>query len=191
MNSIVICYILLCIILSAGCITDIIQEADKVSIQEADNVFIPNVVVEPTELDKLLQFLEEDKTDEVIYHKDPQMGMDYYVCTGFTRTLAENASKYNITMGAITLRETPTVGTCTKYYHAMNYVIIDDSFIIIEPQLDEVFYLDLIGYHNGGVYRYITIYENAQMMSNYGKGRQTVDIDLRDYNETEIVERWG
>ena len=196
MKSIVV-ILLSCLTLSMGCVEAPIAnftgepvmctgvDKEPATCMNVDEVFVPSI----PELDNLIQFLEEDATDEINY-TGGQRGINYFVCTGFSRALAKNASEHNITMGAISLRDTPGVGVVTKYYHAMNYAIVDDSFVIIEPQSDEVFYLDTIQYHHGGAYRYVSIYQNAQMMSNYGKGRETIDIDLRDYNEDELISAW-
>lgn len=184
----IVYYILLCIIIS-GCLdcdsnvtnpTPILHEPIYIPVNEDFN--------DTDEMDKLVNFLKEDKTDWMMYDQDPQRGISYFVCSGFTRTLAKNAKEYDIYMGGISLRNTPTVGVATKHYHAMNYVIINNQFMIIEPQTDQIFNLKTIKSHHGGVYKYITIYQDAQMMSNYGKGRQTIDIDLySEYNESQII----
>ena len=156
------------------------------------------------ELIELLEFLAADNTSEIEYNDENKGGIDYFVCTGYVRTLAANANSQGIILGAVTVRNTPTVGVATEHYHAMNYAIVDNKFVIIEAQSDELLWLEYeqspgdiameyssITYHHNAVYRYISIYQNAQMMTNYGKGRETVDIDLdEDYNELEIIKRF-
>ncbi|KAF5422989.1 MAG: hypothetical protein C5S44_03935 [Candidatus Methanocomedens sp.] len=141
------------------------------------------------EMQQLIDFLKVDKVNEVSVYQDPYRGVDYYVCSGFSRDLAQNAKEYDIDMGAISIRDTMAVGIGTRYNHAMNYCIIDEEFILVEPQTDEIFTLeDIKQSPDFEGYEYISIYQNAQMMSNYGKGRETVDIDLYGgYNESDIL----
>ena len=144
------------------------------------------------EMQQLIDFLKADKVNEDSYYQDPHRGVDYYVCTGYSRDLAQNAKEYNIDMGAIAIRDTMSVGIGTRYNHAMNYCIIDEKFILVEPQTDEIYTLeDVKQSPDFEGYKYISIYQNAQMMSNYGKGRETVDIYLYDgYNESDIIKKF-
>jgi len=84
------------------------------------------------------------------------------------------------------------VGIGTQYYRVINYCIIYEKFILVEPQTDEIFTLeDIKQSPDFEVYKYISIYQNAQMMTNFGKGRETVDIDLYgDYNESDIIKKF-
>ena len=91
------------------------------------------------EMQQLIDFLKADKVNEDSYYQDPHRGVDYYVCTGYSRDLAQNAKEYNIDMGAIAIRDTMSVGIGTRYNHAMNYCIIDEKFILVEPQTDEIY----------------------------------------------------
>ena len=92
-------------------------------------------------MQNLQNFLKQDTTSEISYYLDSHRGVEYYVCTGYVRDLAKNANEYGIEMGGISLRDTMAVGVGTTYYHAMNYCIIDEKFLIIEPQTDEIFTL--------------------------------------------------
>lgn len=139
----------------------------------------------------LENFLNEDKTDEEFYYLDINRGVDFYVCSGYARDLAVNASEYGIKMGGISLRDTMAVGRGTRHYHVMNYCIIDDKFILIESQSDEIFTLETLKNHHEGVYKYITIFPDAQMMTNFGKYKETISIYLQvEYNESEIIEKF-
>jgi len=143
------------------------------------------------EMQNLINFLKSDQTSNIEYYDDSHRGIDYYVCAGFVRSLAKNATEQGIPMGGISLRNTPTVGAGTRHYHAMNYVIIDNQFLIIEPQSDKTFTIEKVKFHHEGVYRYITIFQDAKMMTNYGKHKETIDIDLySDYNESAIIEKF-
>lgn len=188
MKKMVIAVVLLCI-LNTGCITEKSDSIKETNSLEEIPIIIPETIFETPEFDKLIQFLEEDKTDEIVHYNDPKRGKDYFVCTGYTRALAKNASGYNITMGAIGIRDHEHIKT-SKFRHAMNYVIIDDKFLIIEPQDDWVYNLNEMQYMEGNG-RYITIYPNVEIMTNFGKHKYTINIDLRNYNETELVEIWN
>ena len=143
------------------------------------------------EMQNLRNFLNEDITNEQDYHLDLHRGVDYYVCSGYTRDLAKNASEYGIKMGGISLRDTMTVGAGTRYHHAMNYCIIDGQFLAIEPQSDKIYTLESLKNYRDGVYKYITIFPNAQIMTNFGKHKETINIYLQgDYNESEIIKKF-
>lgn len=169
---------------STGCVEDSLQD------------YIPpehvqQVPQHSAEMQNLIDFLKSDQTSEVEYYNDPHRGIEYYVCAGFVRSLAKNATAEGIPMGGISLRNTPTVGPATEHYHAMSYVIVDNHFIIIESQSDKIFTLETIKLHHNGVYKYITIFQDAEMMTNFGKHRETVDIDMHgDYNESEIINKF-
>lgn len=143
------------------------------------------------EMEKLIDFLNQDLTDKKSFYDDPHRGVSYNVCTGFSRELARNAKEYGIFMGTISLRDTMKVGAGTRYFHAMNYCIIDGKFIMIEPQTDEIFTLESLKNSDYSVYKYISIYQDAETMTNFGRGRLTVDIDIYgNYDENEIVKKF-
>ena len=183
----IVYYIFLCIIIT-GCVECGTNVTDPTPIYH-EPIYMPvDTDLDPTsdEMNQLINFLEEDTTDHTIFDNDPHKGISYFVCTGYARTLAKNASEYNITMGVVGIRDHEHI-KASKYRHAMNYVIIDNQFMIIEPQDDWIYKLDEMRYteHNG---RYITIYPNAEIMTNFGKHKYTIDIDLySDYNESQII----
>ena len=143
------------------------------------------------EMQNLQKFLNEDTTDKQYYNEDPHGGIDYYVCSGYTRDLAKNASKYGIKMGGISLRDTMRIGVGTRYYHAMNYCIIDGKFLVIDSQTDKIYTLESLKNYRNGVYKYITVFPNAQMMTNFGKHKETINIYLQgNYNESEIINKF-
>ena len=190
-------FCILLILLGTGCIEEEYSQELEISrttryINNTENTPEPQRSQEPQhsqEMQQLIDFLEADKLNEESYHVDPHRGVDYYVCSGFVRDLAENAKEYDIDIGAISIRDTMAVGIGTRYYHAMNYCIIDENIILIEPQTDEIYTLeDIKQSPDFEGYKYISIYQNAQMMTNFGKGRETVDIDIYgDYNESDII----
>ena len=83
-----------------------------------------------TDIDNLTTFLAADTTDQRIYNSGP---IDRYDCGYFSSDLAANASEYNISLGTIILE--PDYGD----YHIMNYVYINDSLVIIEPESDQLY----------------------------------------------------
>jgi len=141
----------------------------------------------PTELDKLILFLDEDKTDEKEYYDDIHRSKDYFVCTGFTRDLSENASKYNISLGGAFVRDTAIVGSISNL-HAVNYGIFDNKFYFIDPQSDRIYTID--EYNYAFKYNYASLHKDANSISNYRISRKTIDIDFNDYNETKLIEKW-
>ena len=193
-------FCILLILPVTGCIEEMYSNELEItrttrSIHDTENTHTPASNPESQyspEMQQLIDFLEADKLNEESYHEDTHRGVDYYVCSGFSRDLAQNAKEYDIDIGAISIRDTMLVGIGTRYYHGMNYCIIDEKIILIEPQTDEIYTLeDIKQSPDHEVFKYISIYQNAQMMSNYGRGRETVDIDLYgDYNESDIIKRF-
>ena len=193
-------FCILLILPVTGCIEEMYSNELEItrttrSIHDTENTnnteYTPESQYSP-EMQQLIDFLEADKLNEESYHEDTHRGVDYYVCSGFSRDLAQSAKEYDIDMGAISIRDTMAVGIGTQYYHAMNYCIIDEKFILVEPQTDEIFTLeDIKQSPDFEGYKYISIYQNAEMMSNFGKGRKTVDIDLYGgYNESDVVKKF-
>jgi hypothetical protein len=190
-------FCILLILIGTGCIEEEYPEVVEItrttrSIHDTENTHDIEYTPEPQyspEMQQLIDFLKVDKVNDGIFNNDPRRSLDYYTCSGFSRDLAKNAKEYEIDMGAISIRDTMAIGIGTQYYHAMNYCIIDENFILVEPQTDEIYTLeDVKQSPDFEGYKYISIYQNAQMMSNFGKGRETVDIDLYGgYNESDII----
>ncbi|MCL7474808.1 MAG: hypothetical protein M8352_02045 [ANME-2 cluster archaeon] len=185
-KKLIVCaFFILIILFGIGCV-----DPEYVGSGNVDSNYIQPTYYSP-EMQTLKDFLKEDITDELSYSPDIHRGADYLVCTGFSRDLAKNAREYGILMGAISLRDTMKVGEGTRYYHAMNYCIIDGKFILIEPQTDEVLTLESLKDSDYSVYKYISIYQDAQMMTNFGRGRETIDIDIYGgYDESEIIKKF-
>jgi len=200
--KIVILYIfcILSILLGTGCIEEEYSQELEITrttrnIHDTVNTHNTEYTPEPQyspEMQQLIDFLKVDKVNDGTFNNDVHRSLDYYTCSGFSRDLAKKAKEYDIYMGAISMRDTMAVGIGTRYYHAMNYCIIDEKFFLIEPQTDEIFTLENIKQSpEFEDYKYISIYQNAQMLSNFGKGRETVDIDLYGgYNESDIIKKF-
>lgn len=193
-------FCILLILLGTGCIEEEYPQELEITqttrnIHNSENTHNTEYTPEPQyspEMQQLIDFLKVDNVNDRIFNNDPHRSQDYYTCSGFSRDLAQKAQEYDIDMGAILIRDTMPVGLGTQYYRAMNYCIIDEKFIVVEPQTDGIFTLEDIKQSPDFYgYKYISIYQNAQMLSNFGKGRQTVDIDLYgDYNESDIVKKF-
>ena len=193
-------FCILLILLGTGCIEEEYSQEIEITrttrnIHDTENTHNTEYTPEPQyspEMQQLIDFLKVDKVNDGIFNDDQHRSLDYYTYSGFSRDLAQNAKEYDIDMGAISIRDTMAVGIGTRYNHAMNYCIIDEKFILVEPQTDEIFTLeDIKQSPDFEGYKYISIYQNAQMLSNFGKGRETVDIDLYGgYNESDILKKF-
>ena len=193
-------FCILLILLGTGCIEEEYSQEIEITrttrnIHDTENTHNTEYTPEPQyspEMQQLIDFLKVDKVNDGTFNNDAHRSFDYYTYSGFSRDLAKNAKEYDIDMGAIIIRDTMAVGIGTRYYHAMNYCIIDEKFILVEPQTDEIFTLeDIKQSPDFEGYKYISIYQNAQMLSNFGKGRETVDIDLYGgYNESDIIKKF-
>lgn len=183
---ILILIISILIFASAGCIDN--TETQEI-VNSSSNLVDNNEIIEENfetfetqlsnEMEMLNTFLAEDQTDI----------KSYSIPTKFSRELANNSFNYGIKMGAITLSNHKNSEAMPR--HAMCYVIVDDQFLIIEPQTDGIYTLENIETHPSGIYKHITIYPNAQLMPYYVIGKKTIDIDLTiGYNESDIIKNF-
>lgn len=112
-------------------------------------------------------FLKQDTTN------NHQYIMPNYVCVQFAYDLARNASEYNITMGGAIL------GTNSEFKglknHMMNYVYINGSIYLIEPQNDQIFKLQ-----SGFKYKYIKLIPEWVKINQTYRGIKP-DITWKDY----------
>ena len=88
----------------------------------------PELIIENPIITTLKEFMERDTTSDKLYSKG------YYDCGHFARDLSGNATMENIKIGSILLHQ----DSKGQGYggHAMNYIIIDNKFYIINPQSD-------------------------------------------------------
>jgi len=95
----------------------------------------------------ITEFLIEDQTDV-------KMHTNIYTCGHFVRDLARNASDINLTIGGLIL------GDHSRLYgfdnHAMNFIRVNGTIMVIEPQTDQIMSLEATGYE------YYRIYENGE-----------------------------
>ena len=105
---------------------------------------------------EIINFLEMDTTDENEH-------LPWYTCGHFTRSLAHNASEYNISMGAAILSDHPVFGGKWNS-HIINYIDINGTVYFIEPQHDYIMKLDEVFM----TYRFIRLYPGGtQVPSNW------------------------
>lgn len=111
-------------------------------------ILIPNVSA------NLTTFLEEDKTNEHEY-------LPYYTCGHFSRDLAKNASECNLTIGSAILGNHPRFKGYNN--HIVNYIMDNNIIVIIEPQTDNILYLNQTGY------KYYRLYTDGTQVPTYWK----------------------
>jgi len=86
---------------------------------------------------ELRLFLLNDSTSERHYN-------DEYTCGYFSRDLVTNASLENISIGTVLLGPYKALNGTDN--HAMNYCIVNDEVVIIEPQSDKLMTVSETGY---------------------------------------------
>lgn len=87
---------------------------------------------------ELRLFLLSDSTSEQYYIADE------YTCGYFSRDLVTNASEHGIKIGTVLLGPYQALNGTDN--HAMNYCIINDEVVIIEPQSDKCMRLSDVNY---------------------------------------------
>ena len=168
MNKIII----FIVILSCGCINTPIEDIGEGEIIILNNTIEINNTIELTEIDNLTIFLESDSTNEHIYNDDPYFGV-IYNCGFFARDLSRNASKHNISIGGAMVGTHPRFNGCDN--HAINYIIIDEEMIFIEPQNDMLLTMDDLKLQGWG---YIRLWEDGSMMPTNWRGNRAYDIKI-------------
>lgn len=105
-------------------------------------------------LTKVIEFLSRDKTSDKTY------GMGPYQCTQFSRDLSSAANESGIPIGGIILGNSPNLET--KSNHALNYIIIDKIFYIINPDSDFITPWD--HYIHKDRYKYFKLYPDGTLL---------------------------
>ena len=106
-------------------------------------------------------FLEEDKTNEHEY-------LPWYTCGHYARDLARNASEYNLSIGSIMLSNHP-VFRGKWNGHIVNYIMINDTIVIICPKTDGIYALNSGLVFNGKSYKYYRLYSDGTQVPTYWK----------------------
>lgn len=97
-------------------------------------------------------FLAKDTTDQHEYKP-------YYSCGHYARDMAKNASLYNLSIGSCILGYHPTFRGYQN--HIVNYIMQDTQIVIIEPQTDQMMYL------NDTMYNYYRLYPDGTQVPTY------------------------
>ena len=107
-----------------------------------------------TELTKVTDFLSQDTTSDKSY------GLGPYQCTQFSRDLSAGAKRSEIGIGGIILGNSPNLETYSN--HALNYIIIDDIFYIINAESDFIIPWD--DYIHKNRYKYYKLYPDGTLL---------------------------
>lgn len=111
------------------------------------------------ELDDVISFLVDDQTDTHDY-------LPWYSCGHYSRDLARNASEYNLSIGSVILSNHPTLrGKWNS--HTVNYIIVNDTIIIIDPRTDSVFPMDPGMMFDGKFFTYYRLYPDGTHVPTY------------------------
>jgi len=112
------------------------------------------------QLDDIISFLEDDQTDTHEY-------LPWYSCGHYSRDLARNASEYNLSIGSVILSNHPVFrGKWNS--HIVNYVMINDNIVIIDPQTDSLFAMNPGMMFDGKFFKYYRLYpDGAQVPSHW------------------------
>ena len=116
---------------------------NKVTINESNPLII-----------NLRNFLKNDVTNRKPY-------LPYYTCGHYSRETAKNAAKENIILGSIIVGNHPTFQGYGN--HIMNYIVVDNEIIVIEPQTDRLMTLKETRY------KYYRLYPDGTQVPTYWK----------------------
>lgn len=111
----------------------------------------------------LATFLAEDSTDANEY-------LPWYTCGHFARDLARNASEHNLSIGGAILGNHPVFRGHQN--HAVNYIDINGSLYLIEPQTDEIYPM------NQTAFRYLRFYPDGTQIPSHWRVNLAHDLDL-------------
>ncbi|HSQ85313.1 MAG TPA: hypothetical protein VLM43_11375 [Desulfobacterales bacterium] len=116
---------------------------------------------EPIELIELKLFLKNDSTDQVRWTQ-------YFQCGDFSRALIKNASIAGIQIGNIILGHDKHLSG--KRNHTMNYIIVNGTIYLIEPQNDQILKIDQTEYE------YYKLYPDGQAPARWGGNLNATEI---------------
>ena len=113
---------------------------------------IKNDVLFSEEFAKLQLFLEVDTTDQNVWDR-------WYTSGHFARDLARNASKYDLEIGSVILGNNLRFRGYNNYI--INYVIINDILVVIDPDTDGLLLLD------DAPYKYFRLYPDGTQVPSF------------------------
>lgn len=145
-------------------IVDQVTIPQTLTIQENNNT--------PSKLQTIIDFLALDNTNK-------QENTIYHRCSDFSNELRANASKQNIEIYSLIVWNEDQIG------HTLNFIIVDNTFYIIEPQNDEIVTLE--EYKTAGGYRYLKMYTSYNNVPTRTQQPRKAHIDLENYSMEEIL----
>ena len=115
---------------------------------------------QPVEFAQIEQFLINDTTDQHEF-------LPWYTCGHYSRDLARNASEHNLSIGSVILSNHPVFGGRWNS-HIVNYVMVNETIVIIDPQTDSVFAMNPGMMFDGKFFTYYRLYpDGTQVPSNW------------------------
>lgn len=114
---------------------------------------------EHSSLAEIDQFLINDTTDT-------REHLEYYSCGHFTRDLARNASKQNLSIGSVILSNHPVFRGMWNS-HIVNYVMVNETIVIIDPQTDSIFGMNPGMMFDGKFFKYYRLYPDGTQVPSY------------------------
>ena len=114
---------------------------------------------ETNELLEIEQFLINDTTDQHEY-------LPWYTCGHYSRDLATNASDHNLSIGSVILSNHPVFGGRWNS-HIVNYVMVNETIVIIDPQTDSVFAMNPGLMFDGKFFKYYRLYPDGTQVPTY------------------------
>jgi hypothetical protein len=139
-------------------------------------IYEPTPIVMDDAMQEIVDFLNEDKTNEMVYTQEENKKYIY-----FTKQLSKNASQFNLSFGIILLGE---MGFIYGDY-ALNYFYINDQLYFIDPIKDEI--ITVCEPFDYG-YGYGKLYPDESTLTVYRSDRKIIhDLDLSEICNQRIL----
>ena len=127
----------------------------------------PIPIVIDDSIQKIMDFLIEDTTNEMVYTQQENKKYIY-----FTKQLSKNASEHNLSIGVILLGNMGFIAQEDNY--ALNYFYLNDQLYFIDPVTDEI--ITVCETFDYG-YLYGKLYPDESMLTIY-RGSQKIKHDI-------------
>ena len=113
---------------------------------------------ESNELIEIEQFLKDDTTDQ-------NERTEWYTCGHFVRDLSRNASKSNISIGAMILGNHPRFSG--RQNHITNYAIINGRIAVIDVYSDYIYELNKGLWMDDQQFKYYRLYPDGTQVPSF------------------------
>lgn len=138
-------------------------------------LYEPIPIVIDESMQKIVDFLSEEKTDEMVYTQQANENNIYS-----TKYLSRNAIQYNLSIGIILLSDSQIISQSDIY--ALNYFYLDNQIYFINPTTDEIMTVcEIFDYGYG----YGKLYPDESKLSLFRSSRPI----RHDLNISEICEQ--